>query len=174
MEMEEAGQRYGGIVNYFQGATIHNITINSGILTKNGDETHHYNAAEHTGEGITAVTKSEQDVKTAIEEMLKEMGEDEKPLFRNKKQWWAVFRVLSKYLNYPNKMTEFVTKINNLNIEQDDRIAISYDSLSAAPKDVPQMSCSPDAWDALKNKSENYMNQYAVADYLMVRLGIKS
>ena len=174
MEIEEQPFSHGGTFFFFEGATIHNITINSGILTKNGDETHQYYGAERRSEEATAVTKSEQDVKTAIEEMLKEMGEDEKPLFRNKKQWWAVFRVLSKYLNYPNKMTEFVAKINNLNIDQEDRIAISYDSLSAAPKDVPQMSCSPDAWDALKNKSENYMNQYAVAEYLMVRLGIKS
>ena len=164
MEDDKKPLKVSNIYNYFGGANIGNIYINP-----------EYHGSDDKGEKqSTAVTKSEQDVKTAIEEMLKEMGEDEKPLFRNKKQWWAVFRVLSKYLNYPNKMTEFVAKINNLNIEQEDRIAISYDSLSAAPKDVPQMSCSPDAWDTLKNKSENYMNQYAVAEYLMVRLGIKS
>lgn len=30
------------IINYFQGATIHNLTINNGTITKNGGENHYY------------------------------------------------------------------------------------------------------------------------------------
>ena len=44
MESKETPQRNGGIVNYFQGATIHNIVIN-GNMNRSGTE-HYSNKAE--------------------------------------------------------------------------------------------------------------------------------
>lgn len=40
METSEKPQHHGGIVNYFQGATIHNLVIN-GNMTKSGNENFH-------------------------------------------------------------------------------------------------------------------------------------
>lgn len=121
------------------------------------------------------LAKTDKDIKAAIEELLKAKDEKEDFVFRNKKQWWAVYRVLSTFCNYPSKMTAFVTKINDLELEYaDNSTTITYDSLCAAPKDVPLMACSPTAWDSLKDKSENYKQQYVVADFLMLKLGIKS
>ena len=44
MDTTDTQKPHGGIVNYFQGATIHNLVIN-GNMTKNGDE--HYHEAQH-------------------------------------------------------------------------------------------------------------------------------
>ena len=97
-------------------------------------------------------------------------------IFRNKKQWWAVYRVLSTFCNYPKQMTAFGTKMKELKVDEvDGKRDYSYDSLSAAPKEVPQMAtCSPSAWNAFKDINENYKQQYDVAEFLMQKLGIKS
>lgn len=126
-------------------------------------------------ENETPLTVSDKDIKAAIEELLKAKDEKGEYVFKNKKQWWAVYRVLSKFCNYPTKMTAFVTKMNDLQLDYADNTnVITYDSLSAAPKDVTQMSCSPASWNTLKDINENYRQQYVVAEFLMLKLGIKS
>ena len=52
---------------------------------------------------------------------------------------------------------------------------ITYDSLTDAPKTVPLMATSsPSSSDTYKDMSDNYKQQFAVAEYLMIKLGIKS
>ncbi|MBR1447717.1 MAG: hypothetical protein IJ588_03090 [Prevotella sp.] len=122
------------------------------------------------------LTVSDKDIKAAIEALLKEKDDIDKLLFRNKKQWWAVYRVLSTFCQYPKQMNSFKTKITNMEIDYGGNPNVmTYDSLAAAPKDVPLMAtCSPSTWDTLKDKSDNYKQQYAVAEFLMLKLGIKS
>jgi hypothetical protein len=123
-----------------------------------------------------SMTATEKNIKAELEAMLQEMDDKGKPLFAVKKQWWAVYRVLSTFLNYPTKMTSFVTTITDMDINYGGNAnVITYDSLSAAGKEVPLIAtCSPAAWGALKDKSDNYRQQYVVAEFLMQKLGIKS
>ena len=122
------------------------------------------------------LTVSDKDIKATLEALLKEKDDKDKLLFRNKKQWWAVYRVLSTFCQYPKQMNSFKTKITDMEIDYGGNPNVmTYDSLAAAPKDVPLMAtCSPSSWDTLKDKSDNYKQQYAVAEFLMVKLGIKS
>lgn len=122
------------------------------------------------------MAKDDKDIKTVIEALLKAKDDKDGFIFRNKKQWWAVYRVLSTFCNYPKHMTAFGTKMKDLKVDVvDGKRDYSYDSLSAAPKDVPQMAtCSPSAWNAFKDINENYRQQYVVAEFLMLKLGIKS
>lgn len=119
---------------------------------------------------------SDKDIKAAIQELLKAKDDKDKYLFQNKKQWWAVYKVLSTFCNYPKQMTAFGTKMKELEVAKvDGKRDYSYDSLSAAPKEVPQMAtCSPSAWNAFKDINENYKQQYDVAEFMMQKLGIKS
>lgn len=157
------------------------IIVNGDLVLEKNVE-YEVNNVEDGGIGIqfvngkdVPVARTDKDIKASIEELLRAKNEKDEFIFQNKKQWWAVFRVLATFCNYPTKMTAFVKKINDLNLEYvREAIAITYDSLSGAPKDVPLMSCSPAAWDSLKDKSDNYKQQYDVADYLMQKLGIKS
>ena len=73
-------------------------------------------------------------------------------------------------------MTSFKTKITDMEIDYGGNPnVITYDSLTDAPKAVPQMATSsPSAWDTYKDMSDNYKQQYAVAEFLMLKLGIKS
>lgn len=122
------------------------------------------------------IAKSDKDLKAAIEALIRSKDKDDEFVFKNKKQWWAVYRVLYYFCNYPSQMTTFVTKMKELDVAKiDGKRDLSYDSLSGAAKDVPFMvACSPATWNALKDKSDNYMQQYVVAEYLMQELGIKS
>ena len=122
------------------------------------------------------IAKSDKDIKAVIEALLKAKDDKDGFLFRNKKQWWAVYRVLSTFCNYPKQMTAFGTKMKELKVDEvDGKRDYSYESLSAAPKEVPQMAtCSPSAWNAFKDINENYKQQYDVAEFLMQKLGIKS
>jgi len=122
------------------------------------------------------IAKSDKDIKAVIETLLKAKDNKDGFIFRNKKQWWAVYRVLSTFCNYPKQMTAFGTKMKELKVDEvDGKRDYSYDSLSAAPKEVPQMAtCSPSAWNAFKDINENYKQQYDVAEFLMQKLGIKS
>lgn len=50
MEKDEQPQQHGGVTNYFQGATIHNLVIN-GNMTKTGPE--YFNAEKQKKAGVT-------------------------------------------------------------------------------------------------------------------------
>lgn len=124
----------------------------------------------------TPLAKSDKDIKEAIEALLAMNYEKDTYLFQNKKQWWAVYRVLFYFCNYPSQMTSFEKKMKELEVAKiDGKRDLSYESLSAASKEVPKMAtCSPDTWSAFKDINENYKQQYMVADYLMQKLGVKS
>ena len=153
------------------------------VLEKNVQ--YEVNNVENGGIGIqitngnhVPLSISDKDIKAAIIELQEARLDDEKkePIFKNKKQWWAVYRVLSTFCNYPKQMTAFGTKMKELKVDEvDGKRDYSYDSLSAASKEVPQMAtCSPSAWNAFKDINENYKQQYDVAEFLMQKLGIKS
>lgn len=151
------------------------------VLEKNVE--YEVNNVESGGIGIQIIngkdvplTVSDKDIKATLESLLKEKDNKGKLLFKNKKQWWAVFRVLSTFCQYPKQMNSFKTKITDMEIDYGGNSnVITYDSVVAASKEVPQMATSsPSAWDTYKEISENYKQQYVVADYLMSKLGIKS
>lgn len=157
------------------------ITVNGDLVLEKKVEYEVANV-ENGGIGIqinngkdVPLTVSDKDIKTALEDLLKERDENDKLIFQNIKQWWAVYRVLSEFCHYPKQRTTFVKKITDMEIDYSGNPnVITYASLVAASKDVPLMAVTPSAWDTLKDKSDNYKQQYAVAEFLMLKLGIKS
>lgn len=122
------------------------------------------------------LTVYDKDIKAVIKELQDAKDEKGQLIFKNKKQWWAVFRVLSTYCNYPSQKTAFEKKMKELEVAViDGERDLTYDSLSKAPTDVPRIAtCSPSTWNTCKDINDNYMQQYIVAEFLMLKLGIKS
>lgn len=122
------------------------------------------------------LTVSDKDIKATLETLLKEKDDEGKLLFKNKKQWWAVYRVLSTFCQYPKQRTSFKTKITDMEIDYGGNPnVITYESLSDGSKAVPLIATiSPSAWSTYKDISDNYKQQYVVAEFLMLKLGIKS
>ena len=158
------------------------ITVNGDFVLEKHVE-YEIGNVENGGIGIqinngkdAPIAKSDKDIKSTIEALLAMKDEKDAYLFQNKKQWWAVYRVLFYFCNYPTQMTAFEAKMKELEVAKvDGKRDLSYESLSAAVKEVPLMAtCSPATWNTLKDKSDNYKQQYIVADFLMQKLGIKS
>ena len=165
--------------------------LGKGGLTVNGDlvlEKHVENEignVEAGGIGIQinhyeesrmpSLTVSDKDIKSATEALMEAKDDKGQHLFRNKKQWWAVYRVLKEFCNYPADMKGFEAKMKELEVANTDgRPALSYESLKGASKDVPKLACSPSAWSGFESISDNYKQQCVVAEFLMRKLGIKS
>jgi hypothetical protein len=129
----------------------------------------------NNGKGVP-LTASDKDIRSVLEELLKEKDDQDKQLFKNKKQWWAVYRVLSTFCQYPKQMKAFQTKITDMEIKYGGNPnVITYASLADVAESVPQIATiSPSLWDTYKDLSDNYKQQYVVAEYLMLKLGIKS
>ena len=69
-----------------------------------------------------------------------------------------------------------MTKIKNLKVEGiDAERDLTYESLIKAQDSVPKIAtCDPSAWSEYKDINDNYKQQYVVAEFLMLKLGIKS
>ncbi|MBR1767950.1 MAG: hypothetical protein IJ742_04485 [Prevotella sp.] len=122
------------------------------------------------------LTEKDKEIKMAIEDLLQAKDDQEKFIFKNKKQWWAVFRVLSVYRNYPLQKQAFVTKMIELKVAKvDGKRDLSFESLNKAQESVPKITtCTPSVWSEYKDINDNYKQQYEVADFLMRKLGIMS
>lgn len=170
---EEKKKQKASVVNNFYGG------INIKEMVVNGDFVHVEQGGigkQISNGGEAPQTQSDKDIKTAIEELLQATDDKGTPIFRNKKQWWAVYRVLSTFCDYPTKMTAFQEKMKELGVDVvDGQRDLAYNSLKAPTIEVPQIAtCSPSTWHTMKDINENYNQQYVVADFLMLKLGIKS
>lgn len=111
MESTETPEQQGSIiVNYFQGATIHNIVIN-GNITKRGVE--HYHVAE-TATPAQRKDYSDEAVARAIEAIC---GEGK--ALDSKQKWAGVHWLLRWECNYPARAKEFCERVARLPLRED-------------------------------------------------------
>ena len=93
-------------------------------------------------------------------------------MMKTKTQWYAVYRVLYEYCNYPKKMTDFERDINNRMGFKEAEPACSYESFKKVPNDLTDLSVKVSKWGALKKKTPAYEQQCIVAEFLMKRLNL--
>ena len=115
---ETAHQHHGGIVNYFQGATIHNIVIN-GNMTRSGNE-HYHTAANHTA------SYTDQQIAQALTNIT---GKG-KPI-DSKQKWAGAMWLLRWECNFPAKAVEFCEKISTLPLPENLEYKCDYNNIRA-------------------------------------------
>lgn len=120
MEIEEQPFSHGGTFFFFEGATIHNITINSGILTKNGDETHQYYGEEKKE---NSGYSDEQ-----IAQALTNIVGTGRPI-DSKQKWAGAMWLLRWRCNFPAKAQEFCQRINSLPFERELEYKCEYNNI---------------------------------------------
>lgn len=111
MESTETPQQCGGVVNFFQGATIHNIVIN-GNMNRRGRE--HYRTTAHETKLTPQATPrqathSDEQIAQAIEAIC---GEGK--ALDTKQKWAAVYWYLRWECNFPVKGSDFCERIGRL------------------------------------------------------------
>lgn len=120
MEIEEQPFSHGGTFFFFEGAKIYNLTINSGILTKNGDEHHHYNSAERQENS----GYSDEQIAKALTQIV---GTG-RPI-DSKQKWAGAMWLLRWRCNFPAKAQEFCQRINSLPFERELEYKCEYNNI---------------------------------------------
>lgn len=118
MELTEspAGQHSGGIFNYFQGATIHNLVIN-GNMSRSGTE--YYHAASTTEN--TKQDYTDEQIAQAIEAI-----NGKGKAIDSKQKWAGVYWYLLWACNYPLRTQEFCERIGRLPFDGELEFACDY------------------------------------------------
>lgn len=116
METVEKESKMGGIYNYFQGATIHNMVIN-GNMTKSGPENYYQSSN-------TEANYSDQQIAKALANIV---GKD-KPI-DSKQKWAGAMWLLRWECNFPAKAMDFCNRINALPLPADLEFKCEYNNI---------------------------------------------
>ena len=93
-----------------QGANvnIHQLVVGDSTQTIEnlimGDCTQNYYGSSHDEPRLAP---DDEEIKQALTELLEAKTDEGKPMMKTQTQWYAVYRVLYEYCNYPKKMTDF-------------------------------------------------------------------
>ena len=87
----------------------------------------------------------------------------------NQQQWYAVYRVLEEYDNYPRQMADFTRAMAQLGM---DRVTppCKHDSLRKASQAFPRLACKVSLWKQYSTLSEAYGKQCRVAEWLVEKM----
>lgn len=102
----------------------------------------------------------------AIVNLYDATDEKGKKVFAEQGQWYAVYRVLKEYCNYPDRMTDFVNLIRKNGWDEAEPLC-RYDSIRNINKSLPLLAAKVGLWQQYKSTNEKYAKQCAVAEKLM-------
>lgn len=106
---------------------------------------------------------AEEKVKQAILNLLEATDENENKIFTEKGQWYAIYKVLSKYHGYPRKISEFCDIMVNWGMDKVTP-ACSYESVKKVPTNVPEVTNDIMIWHNLQTKAKpKFKKQISVA-----------
>ena len=115
---------------------------------------------EEKGDGM------EERIRLAIEALYDCKDEDGKNIFTEKSQWYAVYRVLKEYMNYPEKMSDFVNMINERRwAEREPRC--TYTAMKAVSGRLTSLNVKCSLWENFKNISDAYRKQSLIVEILL-------
>lgn len=113
-----------------------------------------------------------------VREVVTARTEDGQPLMTTQTQWFAVFRVLADYCDYPSKATEFCRKMIKIKLPDSLGSGVpecKVESIQQAGKTCPKLQTTkPADWDMYSNLNKSYQSQWLIAEPLMKKLGILS
>ena len=123
------------------------------------------------GTGTSNVTKSEEEIKRAIAQLMEAKDEQGKYIMHDSDQWYAVYRVLSSFCGYPPKATEFSRTMKNLGMDEM-RLPCVYDNFRKVTPNLLPNNVS--LWNQYQNIADQYSKkQVVVAVKLMELLEIE-
>ena len=108
------GHHLGGITNYFQGATIHNLVIN-GNMTRSGQEHYHATHKQY---------HNEHEIAQALEAIC---GKGK--AIDNKQKWAGAYWYLKSTCGFPVDAKEFCRKVNLLPFSQPLEFLCDYNNI---------------------------------------------
>jgi hypothetical protein len=115
----------------------------------------------------SSMNASEDGIKSALLALLEATDEEDRQIFTEKGQWYAVYKVLSECHGYPTKVSEFCDIMTNWGMDKVTP-ACSYESVKKIPTHITATSNKVILWHNLKDKADpKFMKQIMVAMKLM-------
>lgn len=106
----------------------------------------------------------------ALGALLETADEQGRPIFCEKGQWYAVYRVLSELMGYPKEMRDFCNAMIAMGMDKASP-AISYESIKKIPQNVHLPSAKVTLWSTYLSRADEKMRkQIVVAMELMKKL----
>lgn len=125
-----------------------------------------------TEAGKSPLTRSEQEMKSTLETLLASTDEEGKRIFLEQGQWYAVYRVLSKWYGYPKTQPRFCQAMTDMGMNEAAPPCV-YESVKKFPAYSELAKTDVSLWHNQLNRAENReKKQIIVADKLMELLGI--
>lgn len=124
-----------------------------------------------TDEGGEAAMVTADPMRRLMKELMAAHDEEGEPIFGERRQWYAVYRVLKEVRSYPSQMSEFCQRMRDMGM---DRVPVPcvYDSFRKAATDLPKLKVPVTLWQDYANISAAYEQQCKVADFLLRKLGV--
>lgn len=116
-----------------------------------------------------AAPPDDRHMRQVLQELLVAKDENGDKLMVEQQQWFAVFRVLVEYGNYPRQMSDFARAMAQLGMDRATP-ACKHDSLRKASQTFPRLACKVSQWQQYCSLSEAYAKQCKVADWLIKRM----
>ena len=131
---------------------MNGITINGPMfdIHDNGVVENHYHISSESKS--PSLTISDTKIKEALEVLLSATDEDGHKLLVQNNQWYAVFRVLSEYCEYPSTMKDFCRVMTDMGMDEVNP-PCKYDSIKKVPTEITQLACKVNLWHSYRNKS---------------------
>ena len=118
----------------------------------------------------SSMNASEDGIKSALLALLEATDEEDRQLFTEKGQWYAVYKVLSECHGYPTNIREFCDIMKNWGMDKMSP-ACTYNSVRKIPSDIPKSTAKVTLWNNYKDKAdEKFKKQILVANKLMEML----
>lgn len=142
-----------------------NIKVETGANFYNGTR------ANSTTDETTAIPADKNDERIAqaiasLYEAKEEVDGEERPLFTTQAQWYAVYRVLKEYCNYPAAMSDFYKIITQRGYDINEPKCV-YASFRKVPNNYPNLKSKVSTWAAYQDISDKYRKQYKTAAFLL-------
>ena len=116
-----------------------------------------------------SVLAGERHTAVILRELLDAKDEEGHRLMTDQQQWYAVYRVLEEYGNYPRQMSDFARAMAQLGMDRATP-ACKHDSLRKASQAFPRLACKVSQWQQYSSLSEAYAKQCRVAEWLIERM----
>lgn len=144
---------------------LENQTININI-----EKVESMNVGQAAQTTSTIKYKTDENIVNVINDLLSAKDEEGNNIMTDRKQWYAVYKVLGECCNYPTKMTDFRDKMYELGFDNASP-SCDYNSFRVgANLDVARYKVT--CWHQYKDVSDPIKKQVVVAEFLLKRLGL--
>lgn len=110
-------------------------------------------------------------IRQLMSELLATRDEQGKPLFSDRRQWYAVYRVLKEVRNYPSQMSDFCQRMRDMGMDRA-QVPCVYDSFRKVANDLPKLTAPVSLWPDYGHLSYSYEQQCKVSAFLLQKLGM--